>query len=108
MATAAKLSDEALLAFFAAHPELRDRMASVVGAVENADGNLDEADAAEERLVEEMRLLGRQAMQGWATSRIAATEREARQQPGIRRQGKKNSGGTRNSAKSPLSNPSTG
>ena len=69
MAAATKLSDEALLAFFASHPELRDRMASVVDAVENADGNLDEADAAEERLVAEMRLLGRQAMQGWARSR---------------------------------------
>ena len=100
MAAAAKLSDEALLAFFASHPELRDRMASVVSAVENADGNLDEADAAEERLVAEMRLLGRQAMQVWASSRIEATEREVRLQPGVRRQGKKNSGGTRGSAKS--------
>jgi hypothetical protein len=89
MAAAAKLSDAALLAFFASHPELRDRMASVVDAVENADGSLEEADAAEERLVEEMRLLGRQAMHGWAASRIEATEREVRLQPGIRRQGKK-------------------
>ncbi len=70
-----KLSDEALLAFFQSHPELRERMASIFGAVENSEGNLEDADAAEERLVEEMRLFGREAMQGWAEERVAATER---------------------------------
>ena len=65
-----KLSDDALLAFFKSHPELRDRMASIVGAVENADGTLAEADAAEERLVEEMRLSGRiRACTRWAAAR---------------------------------------
>ena len=54
--TAMKLSDEALLAFFQSHPSFRDRLASIVGAVGNLDGDLGEADAAEERLVEEMRL----------------------------------------------------
>ena len=64
-------------------------MASIVGAVENADGTLEEADAAEERLVEEMRLLGREALQGWADKRGEATEREVRLQAGVHRQGKK-------------------
>ena len=41
-----KLSDEALLAFLAARPELRDRFVSIVNAVEDADGDLKEADAA--------------------------------------------------------------
>ena len=95
-----KLSDEALLAFFQTHPGLRDRMASMVGAVENSEGNLEEADAAEERLVEEMRLLGREAMQSWAHERVTATEQEVRLQAGMHRQGKKNSSGTRSSAKS--------
>jgi hypothetical protein len=35
-------------------------------AVANSGENLKEADAIEERIVEEMRLLGREAMQGWA------------------------------------------
>ena len=39
MATAS-LSDEALVAFFHAHPNLRDRVTSIVGAVENANGDL--------------------------------------------------------------------
>jgi hypothetical protein len=96
----AKLSDEALLAFFQSHPGLRDRVASIVGAVGNLDGDLAEADAAEERLVEEMRLLGREALQGWAEARVEATEQDVRGQAGIHRQGKKNFAGTRNSARS--------
>ena len=59
-----KLSDEALLAILKAHPDLRGRIASIALAVENSEGDLKEADAAEERIVEEMRLLGREAMQG--------------------------------------------
>jgi hypothetical protein len=42
-----KLSDEEFLAFFEKHPDLRDRFASIVNAVENSEGNLKEADAAE-------------------------------------------------------------
>ncbi len=86
---AASLSDEALLAFLRAHPTLRDRVVSIAGAVENANGDLGEADAAEERLVEEMRLLGREALQGWADERVEATERDVRGLTGIHRQGKK-------------------
>jgi hypothetical protein len=85
-----KLSDEALLAFVQSHPGFRDRLAAIVGAVGNSNGDLGEADAAEERLVEEMRLLGREAMQGWAHKRVEATEREVRGQAGMHRQGKKN------------------
>jgi hypothetical protein len=92
------LSDEALVAFLREHPDLRNRVVSIVGAVENADGDLDEADAAEERLVEELRHLGREALQGWAEKRVEATEQEIRQRASVHRQGKKNSAGTRNSA----------
>jgi len=53
-----------------------------------------------ERIVEEMRLLGREAMQGWAETQVKATEKEIRQQPSMHRQGKKNSAGIRNLAKS--------
>src|SRR5271168_2991485 len=83
--TATKLSKEAFWAFFESHPGLCDRMASIVSAVENSEGNLEEADAAEARLVEEMRLLGREALQGWAEGRVEATEREVRLQSGMHR-----------------------
>ncbi len=94
-----RLSDEALLAFFQSHPNLRDRLASIVGAVENANGDLGEADAAEDRLIDEMRLLGREALLSWADKRVVATERDVRGQPGMHGNGKKNSTGIRNSAR---------
>jgi DNA repair protein RadC len=98
--TTSKLSDEAFLAILTAHPELRDRFVSIARAVLDSDGDLKEADTAEERIVEEMRLLGRVTMQGWADHQVELTEREIRQQPQMHRQGKKNSAGIRNSAKS--------
>src|SRR5882672_4708351 len=98
--TTAKLSDEAILAILTKHPELRDRFASIARAVLDSDGDLKEADAAEERIVDEMRLLGRAAIQGWAEHRVEVTEREIRQQPQMHRQGKKNSAGRRSLAQS--------
>ena len=97
---AAKLSDEAFSAILEAHPGLRERFASIAMAVANSGENLKEADAIEERIVEEMRLLGREAMQGWAETQVKATEKEIRQQSSMHRQGKKNSAGIRNLAKS--------
>ena len=84
-----KLSDEEFLAFLEKHPDLRDRFASIVSVVENSEGNLEEADTAEEPIIEEMRHLGREAMQGWAERQVEVTEQEIRQQPQMHRQGKK-------------------
>ena len=94
-----ELSDDALTAALRAHPGLRKRVSSIVLAVEGAEGELTEADAAEERIVEEMRLLGREALQVWAENRVEATERDIRQRPQMHRQGEKNSAGIRNSAR---------
>ena len=95
---AAKLSDEAFSAILEEHPGLRERFASIAMAVANSGENLKEADAIEERIVEEMRLLGREAMQGWAETQVKATEKEIRQQPSMHRQGKSE----RNEARSPI------
>ncbi len=103
-----KLTGEALAAILDTHPHLRDRIASIVGVVENSDGDLKEADAVEERVCEELRLLGREVIQGWAERRVETTEQEIRQQPQMHRQGKKNSAGIRNSAKSKSSSRNTG
>nr|WP_294545134.1 hypothetical protein [uncultured Rhodopila sp.] len=84
-----EIGDDALVAFLREHPDIRARVASMARAVENADGDLGEADAAEERLVEGMRHIGLAALQGWADKRVAATERDIRRQPSIRRQSKK-------------------
>lgn len=63
------------------------------------DGALKEADAAEDFLFDEVRLLGREVMQGWAERRIVTTGQEIQRQPGVRRMGKKNSAGTASSVK---------
>ena len=94
----ADFSDAEMVKFFQAHPALRARLVALAQAMENSE--LEEADAAEELLVEKMRLLGREALQGWAERRVAATEQEIRQQPHMHRQGEKNSAGIRNLAKS--------
>jgi len=94
-----ELSDGALRAALRARPELRKRISSIVMAVEGEAGALTEADAAEERIVDEMRLLGREALKSWAENRVEATEREIRQRPLMHRQGEKNSAGIRNSGK---------
>ena len=84
-----KLSDEEFLAFPRGTLIFEIEFASVVSAVENSEGNLKEADAAEERIIEEMRLLEREAMQGWAERQVEVTEREIRQQTQMHRQGEK-------------------
>ena len=94
-----ELSDEALTAALWAHSELRKRISSIVLAVEGDEGELKETDAAEERIVDEMRLLGREALTSWAENRVEATEREIRQRPQMHRQGEKNFAGIRNSGK---------
>ncbi len=73
------------MAALRAHPELRQRVSSIVLAVEGDEGALKEADAAEERMVEETRLLGREALRSWAERRVEATEREIRQRPQMHR-----------------------
>ena len=52
------MSDEALLERLNEHPELRSRVESMLLIVGDEIGNLQEADAAELRLIEEMRRMG--------------------------------------------------
>lgn len=81
-----------------AHPVLRARVESLLGAVENAGGDLDKADAAERRMIEELRQLGNEALTAWARSEIERCAVEARNRPEVRGGGQKNSTGLRRSA----------
>ena len=62
--TGADLSDEALFAFLRSHPDVRNRVASIALTVENSEGDLKEADAAEERLLEEDAAFGTRSAAG--------------------------------------------
>ena len=52
------LSDEAILRGLNANPQIKNRIASMLAVIEDAAGDLKEADAAEMRLIEEIRRMG--------------------------------------------------
>jgi uncharacterized NAD(P)/FAD-binding protein YdhS len=88
------LDDEALLQGLNAHPQIKRRIASLLAAVEDAGGDLKKADAAEMRMIDEMRRMGQEAMQAWAERQVEKTEQAVRQGGQVWREGKKNSAGT--------------
>jgi len=88
------MSDEALLNRLNEHPELRSRVESILLVVEDERGNLQEADAAELMLIEEMRRMGQDSLQAWANSQIIKTSQRVAQKGIVWREGKKNSSGT--------------
>ena len=91
---ATKLSDEEILRGLNANPQIKNRIASLLAVVENAAGDLKEADAAEMRLIEEIRRMGQEAMQAWAERQVQKSEQELRRGGQVQREGKKNSAGT--------------
>jgi len=92
--------DIVLLQRLNAHPALRARVESLLGAVEDAGGDLAKADAAERRMIEELRQMGNAALTAWARNGMARCEAEARDKAEGRSGGKKNSTGIRPSARS--------
>ena len=88
------VSDEAILKGLNANPQIKSRIASLLAAVEDAAGDLKEADAAEMRMIEEIRRMGQEAMQAWADRQLAVSEQEVRRGGQVHREGKKNSVGT--------------
>ena len=88
------LSDEAILKGLNAHPQIKSRIAAMLAVVEDAGGDLKEADAAEMRMIEEVRRMGQEALQAWADRQVQKTEQELRQAGQVHREGKKNSTGT--------------
>ena len=95
------MSDEALLSRLNEHPELRNRVESMLLIVEDEMGTLQEADAAEMRLIDEMRRMGQESLQAWATSQVSKASEIAAQESRTWREGKKNSNGTAPLAKLP-------
>ncbi|MBK9346172.1 MAG: hypothetical protein IPN06_06910 [Burkholderiales bacterium] len=85
-----QLSDEEITSKLHAHPQIRERIISILSVVEADGSGLRRADDAEERLVEEVRRMGQEAMQAWALSQIEQTEQEVRRTGRAHREGKKN------------------
>lgn len=79
------------------HPELYDRFQELLEIVENADGAALTADEAEEMVVQEIRQLGREALQAWASHKQTRVAHQYETRLGLQRRGKKNSTGRRGS-----------
>ena len=94
---ARRLGDEELLERLEAHPEIRERLEGMLLAVADEEGDLEDADAVEMRLIEEMRQMGRASLSAWAQRKAERETASWRVQPGVWREGKKNSAGTRRS-----------
>ena len=89
-----KVSDEDILRGLREHPQIRSRIAALLAVVNDAAGDLKRADDAEDRLLQEIRGLGREAMQTWAQEQVHQTEEDVHRTGRAHREGKKNSAGT--------------
>ena len=94
MADKILMGDEEMLRRLSSHPEIRNRIASLLSAVDDTGGDLKLADDAEMRLTQELRRMGQEAMQAWASAQVIATEQDVRHSGRTQRLGKKNSAGT--------------
>ena len=89
-----QMSDEEIMEGLREHPQIRSRIAGLLAVMNDAGGDLKRADDAEDRLIEEIRGLGQEAMQTWAQGQVELTEEDVRRTGRAYREGKKNSAGT--------------
>ncbi len=89
-----QMSDEEIMEGLREHPQIRSRIAGLLAVMNDAGGDLKRADDAEDRLIEEIRGLGQEAMQTWAQGQVEQTEEDVRRTGRAYREGKKNSAGT--------------
>lgn len=81
--------DTKLLDLLNAHPTLRRRVEALMAIVEDADESIEKADAAEQRVIEEVRKIGHAALSEWAECKNKRNETEQKKQPELRIAGKK-------------------
>ena len=95
-------SDTELLSRLNRHPVLKMRLEALLAVVEETGDDLVKADAAERRVIEELRQLGNELLTAWAEWRIEEVSSSPAQVSGktLVRSGEKNCTGTARSAKS--------
>ena len=82
-------SEAQLLERLRQHPEIMERVQSILEIAYNTDGPLKSADQVEELLIQEMRRLGNASMHQWATQAEQRVSRELKVQDGTVRSRKK-------------------
>jgi hypothetical protein len=86
--------DQILLERLNRHPLLRTRMEGLLAVVEDAAGDCAKADAAERRMLEELRQMGNEALTAWAERGVEKQAVFAQAESKWRAGGKKNCIGT--------------
>lgn len=86
--------DPVLLERLNRHPQMRTRVESLLAVVEDAEGDCERADAAERRVIEELRQMGNEALTAWAERGVERQAALAQAEPEWRPGGKKNCIGT--------------
>lgn len=87
-------SDADLVRTLNRHPQLKQRIEGLLAVVEDAEGDVVLADAAERRVIEEIRRLGQASLQAWAERQVEHTTVVVREAGDMRRGGKKTFSGT--------------
>jgi len=82
------------------YPELRAKIETMLGIIENSGGDVEKAAEAERRIIEELRQMGNEALHSWARHQQRKKEDEYNAKPGMNRKEKKASTGTRGWEKS--------
>src|SRR5438874_11863792 len=77
------------------YPELKAKIETLLGIIENAGGDIEKAAEAERRIIEEMRQMGNEVLRGWARRQQEKKEQEYNAKPGGNRKEKKLSWYTR-------------
>ena len=99
-AKAPSLSPQDFLDRLRRHPALQAEFEALLQVVENSEGDVVKADQAEEPVARRLQLLGRQAIESWATRKHQKLQAEADSRSDLTRKEKKASTGTPATAKS--------
>jgi hypothetical protein len=78
----------------ARHPELHERIETILNIMESTGDELKRADDAERQIIETLRQMGHDALTGWAGQRVERAAEQGQQEPTWRPAGQKNSTGT--------------
>jgi hypothetical protein len=70
------------------HPHLKNRIEQLLKIVEDAEGDLEKADEAERRVIEELRKMGNEVLHDWAVNKERKGAKAATQK-GLIKNGKK-------------------
>lgn len=77
------------------YPDLREKIEALLAVVENNEGDMDKANAAEQQMIVEIQQLGQAALQEWATRQNQQqTEQFLQTHPQAQKTRKKSSTGT--------------